>query len=352
MSVEDLSQAWKAKHQKYRTGRIQWGETRWLRRGSIPVMRGSSMGASGDPVPASDSKFEFKCSLVFDGEMMRYECDGPVWFDRTNKFESTSHLNVWDGKSGKVFLGFPGRPTGQVHDLAMELTQPSLWAPRSAFRALNPQWFSLEIDKLVLLPMTETIGGHECLILETAPRDLTGKTGTGLAPWKRRFAVSRDQDFGLIHYTMTSEQYPEPVQEYSVEYSLDSLAGWVPTRWKRVEGPRAEPREIVEAVVSGSEFNRPVPPETFVYSFPKNTYVRDDRNDGLYIALGGDEKRAVTREELLRGAKYEELLITESGTAHSRADRKAPRHWARWGIGAAVVAVTVVMLLCWRRNLE
>lgn len=351
MSMDGLARVWKAKHEKYRTGRLTWDETRWFRRGRIPALRGGGMGPSGDPVPATDSTFEYKCSLAFDGELMRYECDGPVWFDITNKFEPHLHVDVWDGKAGKVFHRSPGRPTGQIYDLSMELTQPSLWAPRTCFRMLHPQWANLEIDKFVLLPSTEMIDGRECLILETAPVHLTGKTGTGLARWKSRYAVSRDQDYGLVLFTLTSADYREPVQEYTVEYTSDAKHGWIPTRWKRVEGPKAEPREIVEAKVTGYEFNMAIPPETFTYSFPKNTYVRDDRKDELYIARGGDEKRIVTREELMRGATYEELLTTESGAAHSRTRSKSTIDWTRWGIaGFGVGGLVLAFVIAKRRN--
>jgi len=330
MTMDTLAQAWKARHEKFRTGSLHWNETRWLRRGSLPVFRNNSMTPSADPVPAEDLTLSYTSSLKFDGEMMRYECDGPVWFDRKDSFRPHHHVNVWDGKIGKLLHGFEGLPMGVIQKHAEDLTQPSLWAIRTYFRMLHPQWASLEIDKFVLLPVTELVNGQECLVIETAPNQLDKKTGLGKRPWKHRYYISRDQGLGVVLYTLTSDDYREPAQEFSVEYMRDEKHGWFPMKWRRVDGLSSEPNEIVEAIVTEYEFNRPIAREVFNYSFPKNTHVRVEETSERYIDRGAGVKREITMDELVRGATYEDLLGTDSGQATRRSAGDS-RRTMRWG---------------------
>jgi hypothetical protein len=94
------------------------------------------------------------------------------------------------------------------------------------------------------------------------------------------------------------------------------------------------------ATVQECAINVPFAETEFQLEFPAGTWVYDTHRGEMYIASASGQKRIITKEELRRGATYEELLVTESGRAALR--EMPPRAPAR---RATIVIVNVVVVL-------
>lgn len=350
VTMDDLVRAWTARHQQVRSGRFAWTETKWVRKGSLSAYGVGLGGGEQQVVPAADTSFDYHNELVFDGERMRYERDGPTWHSDGNEFRDSRHLGVWDGGMGNVLRRERRFAHGEIYDFAWDLTQPPLFAFRLAFRMLHPQWYSLKPEEYTIVDRRDVIDGRPCIIMETSPRILREKSDRGNRPWKSTYWISPEQDFCVVRYTRGMHTLARPAEEMNVSYKEDPHHGWRPAAWKRIDGSGDTPVEIVDARVTDYALNIPVDAEHFVFEFPEDAWVRDMRSNESYIARAGGERRLVTEAELLRGAKYEDLLETQSGqgaTARLEAEGRRGK-WVMW-IAGAVLALAIGGYCAWKR---
>jgi len=125
--------------------------------------------------------------------------------------------------------------------------------------------------------------------------------------------------------------------------------GWAPQGWKYIIATvDGNVRMQVDARITKYEFNTDIPNSTFEFEFPVGTAVNDGRTGGRHIVREDDEIREVTRDELARGATYEDLLESESGQAllgnadsTSGDDKSLTRPQILWGI-----VIVLLVVLC------
>jgi hypothetical protein len=102
-----------------------------------------------------------------------------------------------------------------------------------------------------------------------------------------------------------------------------------------------------EYTVQRLEINQPFPDAPFDFEFPPGTWV-DDTTRGRdrmeqYIVREDGGRRPIERQERLRGAEYEDLVVTETGEAkRPRPPRRT--NWWFWG-GVVVLAVAAGVYL-------
>ncbi|MFN0052643.1 MAG: hypothetical protein ACKV0T_10650 [Planctomycetales bacterium] len=308
------------------------------------------MSLDSGSIPSKDLTLNFKRSLFFDGDLTRIESDGPEWFDRANDFRPHHHVGVWEGKTCRIFRGFEGFPIGEIYDFPFDQTEPSLFAIRMTFRTLSPLWTNFDLDKHELLPTAQLVDGRRCVALETPQAVLQTLVAANKQPTKYTYWICPAQEFAVVRATRTQAHLAQPLEEYLVTYSEDPQSGWYPSRWQHSVGTGADVEQVAEATVTQHQFNLPLAKETFEFKFPKDTYVRVSGTNELYIAQRGDAKRSVTREELLRGAAYEQLISTESGIAALPGAPPSRNFWRWISLAALVLLCTpTIALILWRR---
>ncbi len=343
ITMDDIVVAWKARHQQIRSGRFAWTETKWIRKGTLPSSGPSTQADT--PLPEDDTLISYNCTLVFEGERMRFESAGdkPLFQGALDQH----HTGVWNGAVGKDFRHGGEIPNGEVYDFAWDLTQQPLWPFRVAFRMLHPQWFSLQIDEFVLSSRRDVIEGHPNIVIETAPAIIRKQAGGRLPAWKDSYWISPDQDFAVTRYARTSDMLPGHSAEFRVSYQRDAEYGWYPSTWRYVDGSTETPNEVREGTLTSHALNVAVDPAAFDFEFPAGTLVRDTLTNEYYLVRELGEKRIVTDAELRRGANYSDLLASETGQA--RTTTISPRYppWLLW---AAVTILAICAGLFWLRG--
>lgn len=340
ITMSDLTRAWKARHTTIRSGRIEWTESRWIRKGSHSM--GMGMSDEG-PIPPEDTTFTYTNELTFDGGRAHYRRTGPTRNLKTKKYEESDRVAVWDGKVASTLDSSSGYPHGQLNDFSMELPEPTLFPFCAAFRMLHPQWYAPPMKDFVIREGREDIDGHSCVVLETAPRILDDLVKRGRRPWKESYWVSPEQDYVVVRHE-SSLASAKPATQFAISYEHDPQHGWYPAKWTRTVGSERL-SDLWEGRTTAYALNQPVDAKLFDTTLPEGTWVQDHRSKESYIIQAGGVKRLVSDGELVRGATYEQLLVTGPGMAATAKINRGFRPWLVWGgIGLGILLVGVAFL--------
>ncbi len=317
--IRDVTHACELRWEHARSGLFEWTETKWVAKASLqPAELGGLVNAAA--IPPEDMTHTYHNLFEFDGGKYRFERSGPTWNAGEAKYSSTQHVGVWDGRQGIVLRHDMGFPHGELYGRGWDLTQPPLRPLVMSLRPLHPQWSQIDISELVVAERREIIGGVECIAVETSPDALARMEANGRRPWKRTYWMSPQQEFVIVRSTLSLPTLPRPAEDLSITYTLDEQVGWHPSKWKFVEGGSGErPSTIIDATVTRFALNTPPAATRFQFSFPIGAWVRDTRvDDDSFIVREGGGKRPVTKQELLRGSTYRDLLNSETGKGKVR----------------------------------
>lgn len=290
-------------------------------------------------LPAQDQTFDVSFSLATEANNMRVtshfliatqngtlEYQDEKWVAGDSGYRSLARSDSEDHSSGFISKREP--------------KQGSILRPQTVFMMYTFRPFSHEAsifrqfrDRYQVMEGTADIAGHSCIgVEEVRPARESGVTS---------FWVDDDGTYALRRLIRSFSGVP--FQQIDVlESGVDSMA-WVPRKW-RVTALKQDGsvETILESTVTTMRLNQPLGSETFELGFPAGTWVNDADEDLTYIIRPDGTRRIVTREDLLSGARYQELYTSETGT-DSRG-RRAPGPWSFVVFGGVVVLAVGVSL--------
>jgi hypothetical protein len=317
-TLQDAADAWKRTQERVQSAKFEWTSRVWMKQGTgVPPME------SSEPIPNRDVTFEYQRTMVFRDGLVRYENAGPTWDPTEEKYIDLHGLYAWNGESATDFNGNRKRPYAFINAVNIQLTQDEVRPIQYAFRMFHPDWFMFTADDYEITNQNARVGELNCLVVETASRLLKERVARGRKPLKSVSWFCPDRDFSLIRFAGVNEETGEITLQFDIQHTFDAEAEtWVPQEWTITRDVTAGPSRIETSTVKSYALNPAVADDTFTINLPANTTVTDLVTGEDYIVRKDDEKRVITRDELLRGATHKELLETESGQAALRKSQK------------------------------
>ncbi|MCX7428933.1 MAG: hypothetical protein NTW96_25310 [Planctomycetia bacterium] len=285
---------------------------------AIAMPQGDATGkvdvAKLERLPATDVSVECTRTVIFNGTMLRMDCEGSYWNPIRAEIAQDPIVNTFDGEVGKNLFDYrksTGEILGAIDKEARNLQcrSPVFLVLALAYRPCDLDMGGLNLKKYTVSPNMDTIDDRTCVVLSPNP---PSPHGEGRTLW-----LDPHRDL-LVVRLQTAMRDKARVTTYDISYQKDPSHGWVPSEWKWIAtGGGRRLFEQGAARMKGYSINTDIPRSEFQLDFPVGTYVTDFRSMKRYIARPAGEPRTVTKEELRRGAQYEDLLSTESGMARS-----------------------------------
>lgn len=318
VTLDAVTQAWKATQQKVRSGTFRWETRQWLAKGS------RTAPLSAVVQPENELTLTYDRTLTFSNGKVRYESEGPHWDPRQKQYVDRCQEYTWDGETAARYTGDADTPDASLYNSNVMLANSELRPIQNAFRMFEPTWFVFDSDKYSIAPSRETVDGLRCWSIETAPKLMREKVSKGRKPLKAVYTVCPERNYTVVRYAAMNEATGIATLELQIEHSFDEPTNvWVPSAWTITHYGKRGPSEIETSTVREYSLNEAVADDQFAADLPGDTLVTDMRTtkDGeaeTYILRVDGQKRAITRDELLRGATHHELVATESGMAGLR----------------------------------
>jgi hypothetical protein len=184
----------------------------------------------------------------------------------------------------------------------------AVWPIFFTYRISQPWFLSDSADGWHLTGEQTMVDGRICLVVEYAKRM---NPNTRYNVW-----VDPSRDFVVVRKDRAHSD-GQPFVQLDIEYERHPDVGWVPVRWvdNMFSGGADGTSHLFDAssyTVTAYEFNQPIDESVFAFEFPVGTEVSDH---GQTYLVTEDGHRAVTDDEIVRGAQYTDWLATESGEA-------------------------------------
>lgn len=306
-----IAQAWKARSELVQSGRFEWKQTCFYAKGSR-----IALNAQAEPEPPQDVVFEIpKVVFVFAGAKICYETEQ---IDLTSRLASKEpgslYRSTYDTETSMQFLARTAttHPSGIVYgvnrynDIENLVFRPLILT----YRPTGSDTTQIDLKSVEIVSQAAEVDGRTCVYLTDSP----SASGSNLS---RSFWLDESRGYILVRYATQSNG--RPYSQLDVSYSTDSLWGPVPAEWTATffltDGSVLN---SVKATRTAYEINAALKEDTFRISFPPGTIVEDRRRDVRYLVQSSGQERIITRDEIRRGASYEELMTTESGMAGRR----------------------------------
>jgi hypothetical protein len=293
-------------------------------------------------LPDRDMSFDCKNSLTIDGEKWRYVSQSPVRAGHTTNLVLQDTDVVSKDGTIKSYMrpgGFD-HPVGNINQGKVS-DVPRVNNARPLFQILRSLSVGFFVPQnYVMANESGFIDGRPCQILQTQPTNIRWSL------W-----VDPSRSFSLVRYSLSSEG--KILLTTDLTYTQSSEHGWVAVGWKIVETDRSGSlKRSTNATVTHWEINTPIPPNEFDLDFPPGTLVRDFTtttewgSTSQYIAREGGKKRIVSQGD--RGATYEQLLASETGTARLPRGPSALRMWAI--VICILLSLACIVVVLWQRR--
>lgn len=305
-------------------------------------MRRESQDRSPERLPVRDVTFHSSGSMSLSGRMLRYVRAGSYWDAHLGELRERTYIAVFDGETAQSHhtdnsarkQAFPLVGFIKKEILHPERGNDALLPTLMTFRPCDPNTGGIDLTQYRISSSSGTIEGTPCVILEE-------KAPSGN---RRDFWLDPRRDFIVRRMVRTyGAAYPDATLDIS--YRQDSSSGWTPSGWRLVtQGGAPAVREQRLAKVTRTAINEEVPQSAFHIDFPPGTIVRNLKTGDNQLVKEDGESRAITKQEIARGAKYEEYLKTDSGTAglnHTTASRLPRQALILATIIAGVVAAGI-----------
>ena len=347
ITIEQIVAAWQARHAAVQSFECTIEETTVHLPGTLFGRDMRPFDDEGQPFPRDALTLRLHRRIAIDGSNVHADRTGDNWVHRAEEVQSDRLLWIINGDRCITFFGTEDR-TDHVHPLAFISpargdasrgnypgASHAVWPVFHAFRngETHDSFGPFDAVHWRVTDRTGSVHGQQCAVLEDV--ELTAK-GVRHELW-----VLPQQDFCVARKLLGLNQL-------DMRHSRDSSGLWVPVEWTHLES--AEDLQGNPVLVSTQEFkvvqfavNEPVDPKLFDFEFPPGTKVKD-YTAGVeptgYVVLDGSE-RNITDEEVLRGARYTDLVSTDSGTALS-----PPRQFSIEWLALLVVAVCAAAAWC------
>lgn len=349
-SIAAIQEAWVQRQVRVPAARLEWTVTEYITSGSIMVMRDGKRREAG---PMHDTTMTRSVSLLLSGAKMKYSYLGEVLERDVGRVFQKRYMSVFDGQTSQSFhediersakeypLGGFIRRGQDNYDFRNREIAPIL----VTFRGCELSCGGVDLESYECGLKRANVNGHMCSALQ--PRTWTEKE------YKRTYWVDSTRDYIVLRIVYGRMGKP-PIYSTDIDYHLDAASVWVPSRWHTIvtsgSATRVDSQLSVDNVVYTADND--IPDAAFTIEFPPGTAVVDRRSatdfapGERFIVRQDGSKRMVTNEELSRGARYADLVSTESGEAAKANDIKGHRRVMI--IAVSVVCLGLVVCAFWR----
>jgi hypothetical protein len=344
VSVDDVARAWEDRSARVRTLRFKWHDRYTISSGFFlrpaPGVENPD-NPHGLVVPEKTTTFDQSFSLVFDADKIRDEGKKILLSAEQKLVPQVYTWVVNDGDFRQL-----DEPGGARYPRGRARRADALKPPLRGDANLLPVYMVYRpFDPVVgtfpdFARRFHTVEGRfavqerDCALL----RDDQQKPSDNVTS----IYVDRERDF--LPMCMTRERNGSELYRVTFgEYERDGDE-WVPMHWKASVFLGDGSVGIASAsTVEKFAINGPVDSGEFELEFPPGTWVKDQESRTGYVMLDGGEKRQITHDELVSGAKYEDFLRTETGAARGApAVGGAKLPWL-WIVSGATAAAAVIL---------
>ncbi|MCI0684464.1 MAG: hypothetical protein L0Y71_20320 [Gemmataceae bacterium] len=353
-NIEKASHAWRKRQDSFRSGKFEWTEDVFYRKGSIrdPTTTRESK-PTADYVPPRDFSYQSEVRVSFAEVEIRYAYERLEWLPGASEPNSQSSNTVFDGEATQCFWpsGSTKWPVGHLLSPKRKFIEASnyhTWPVLMTYRNLLAGMQLISFDSFREAETNSTVNGRRCIVLDELP--LPGKDR------RRTLWIDTERDFTLARFEASVDG--RPIHRIEVEYIQDKEHGWIPHSWRITElNSDLSLNRSFSAKVSKWSLNVPLPEGEFRIEFPEGTVVRDERQGQpqTYVVRKEGKKRPVLSNEL--GATYEQVVSSEPGTAlaSGRGTALAQPGWqlsTPWIVAFLIVGALVVLIgrRVWRRS--
>lgn len=316
-SIQSIGAAWKQRQDKFSSISVKWSDEERVAARSIPP---------GDPtgefLPDQDLDLSKDTRFMVSGSKMRYEYKGTQYNPSRKEVHTKQYISVANGKISKNFhIHFDGNladypmsgfiaKTASHWDIGNREIVPFIFFCRPLDRSLG----GVAIEDYSIGKATAEIGGHTCV--ELSPNSVKG-------PYRMVFWVAPSAEFNCLRITYGRKDLA-PMCVWEIKYGQSQNGFLIPTSWELIEegGNLRRIFRQIKARVGSIDFSKEIDENQFDFEFPPDTAVVDSRTNERFISRADGEKRVVTKAELLRGAKYNDLISSESDEALQSPRRK------------------------------
>jgi len=311
-TLTQIVQAWKSKEARVQSARFEWKETR-----TDPaifeyanLVEGLSPEAKRRVAMPPERTYDRALRLSLQGNMVRFETDGPHWSQALKSYSPRTYVAAFDGEIEMCLFG--GDRSGQKafdpHGFVTKRTSHSD-SGTLVFRALALSYRPLQPSLGRFDPEShevrhdEEVDGRRCSLVEQTTSSV-GRAGA-------RYWVDPERDWVVVR--ALSFFNGKPSTQLDIFYTLDKIHGWTPSGWKGSLFSSGKPKTWFTARVTRYEINVPVPRTQLQVQFPVGTWVTDRVQQCDYFVRDGNVRRIITQEERNAFVTHEELSTTESG---------------------------------------
>lgn len=350
VSVEELLRIWKEREDAVESFRAEYRETRTIPKGMLLLggRGGRSFDDDGNPFPPEDTTIELELTLTFQGRRWRYDRNGPTWVQEAEEFIEQQYVQMFDGETYLKHYGTQ-EYSDEAHPNAYITpadgprantfgASSTIWPFFICFRNTQEKFQGVSSDRWRVGSSVIVIDDHQCFLIEQF--DPPG------GPVFHRCWIDPQQGYSIVRREMGEGEIV--TSKVDIRYREDPEWGWVPSDWSRIAmvvggDGTTYVEHTSEFVVDHVEFNPELAPDVLHFKIPDGTWVADfTRSDERvnYLVQTDEGEREITDEELSRGATYEELRETESGTARVPV-RTNTVYWPY------VIGIASIMALIW-----
>jgi hypothetical protein len=312
VNVDDVVGAWKARQGRTKSAWFSFDEVEFIRARTVPNVPASQ---SGDRlVPEDDVTVKRSSRLVVSDGMMRYSYRGEVFNPDMGGVRNMQYISVCDGEICKNFHqnldgeqeNFPLSGFIREDTVHYDFDNRHIAPVLINLRPCNEKMGGVDLSTYKVGVRTARVGAHTCIVVEPQTRSSKHRE---MAYW-----IDPVRDFIIMRIECAKVGRP-PDWSIDIDYIENDDHGWIVSGWRVVSGTPSEIMQQLSVAVTGFGINESIADSEFRFDFPANTAVVDNRSGERYIARENGEHRIVTDDELRRGAKYRDLVSTESGEA-------------------------------------
>lgn len=334
-AIGEIERAWKRRQERLASGHIEWAEVSKHAKGSMTKLLAFARSPLNGPIPPKDVTTESKYEFTWSGDRLSFGMEGWTLDIKTGEYVPVVSKEAITSatSSGIRNSGAVAYPVGRI------TKKPTLISHGSVL--LRPIIFWLR-------PLDVGNGGiriKSCRVSGSAGpdgtwNDLTLKQVHG--DKTQEWHIDPQHDFAITRYE--ARRRDKTTAKIVMDYKEDPTLGLMPSRWSILFMPDGENIEIdCEARATTNAIGGPVADTRFHIDFPSGTWVRDETRSLEYLVLANGLERIVTRGELERGVRYQELLRTESGLGGT-SPHSSLRSWVWWTASAVLLVSSVVLL--------
>jgi hypothetical protein len=317
-TFEQIVAAWKAQHDAVHSFECTVEETAVHQPGALPGFDVRYRDDEGQPFPREELTLRQQHHIAVDGLRLYFDKSGDDWQNQAERVQFQRRVYIIDGDRAISFYGTNERsnrvyPRADIHSADVGShpgTLPVGWPICHALRnqATGPWFGPFDETHWRLASRRESFQGRDCLVLEDIEIAKDGYVHEVWVDPQRDFCAVKRVLYDLALYEITAFEHEASV--------------WIPVEWtfsmsQKDNAGHSRVMSVHAFKVTEFTLNEPVNPELFDFQFPVGTEVTDSTQGEpplRYIVQAGRD-RPITEDELLRGARYTDLVEAPAGEA-------------------------------------